>query len=287
MSQPISAAAEITPRGGLGGALGLGVIIPAADPLDPKGDWERTSYVLEGPACGGTGSQPIGSCAEQQDVFPGTAPWAYAPPSVPFDVYAGEGCSTFSSSLSIEDWHERVDRRIEMCQWSEVAYELWTGEQAQAAGAENRYLASTGSITLTNNGPVSPVEAFSAMEDALALCTCGAVHVIHVPVRLVAYLSDACLIHREGERLYTDAGSLVVADRGYTGSAPGNQAPPSGTLWIYGTSVLSARLGKIVHPQARLEDAIDHENNRIEVRATRRAAISWLCCHFAAHVGFC
>jgi len=289
MTQPITAAAEITPRGGLGGAVGLGVIIPPSDPLDPNGDWARTQFIAEGPACGGTDAAPVDTCDTPVDVPEGTTPWAYSPPSVPFEVRAAESCSTFHSELSIEAWHERVDRRMELCQWSEIAYELWTGSQAQASDppAQNRYLASTLGLNLTPDGAVGVVEAISRMEDGLSRCTCGAVHLIHVPLRLVAYLSDAGLVTREGDRLYTDAGSLVIADRGYPGTGPGNQAPDAGTLWIYGTSVLTARLAPIEHPQKDLREALDAATNHIAVRAVRRAAITWLCCHLGAHVTFC
>lgn len=294
MSKPITAARETTQRGGLAGAVGLGVIIPSSggDPLDPSGTgWMGPEgYRLEGLACGGVSRSGETACDDDPAPVPdGDGRYAWGPDSFPFTVTAAIGCSTFSGDTDLERWHEDTDRKLEMCQWGDIAEELWTGSVAQEKGWDNRFLADEHSVVVTPDGPVRAVEAFAALEDNLALCTCGGPHLIHVPYKWVAYLTNLSLVTRVGERLFTGNGSLVIADRGYPGSGPSapEEAPAAGTSWIYGTSVLSARLGPVEHPQTRIQETIDYKTNRQEVRSTRLAAISWLCCHFAAHVRFC
>lgn len=301
MSKPITAARETTQRGGLAGAVGLGVIIPApgADPLDPEGTgWMGPDgYKLEGPVCAGVTRSGERACDGDPAAVPdGDGRFMWGPDSFPFTITAALGCSTFSGDTDLERWHEDTDRKLEMCQWNDIAEELWTGEVARTEGWENRFLASTEAVTLTPDGPVNPVEAFATIEDNLATCTCGGPHLIHVPYKWVAYLMNLSLVTRVGDRLFTGNGSLVIADQGYPGTGPGaydlnpqtaDLIPPAGTSWIYGTSALSARLGPVDHPQTQIAQTIDYRTNRQEVRSTRLAAISWLCCHFAANVDFC
>lgn len=289
--KPITAARETAPRSGLAGAVGLGVIIPESDPLDAdgKGWMGPDGYKLEGPSCGATWRRGGTACApDAVDLPAGASRFAHGPDSFPFTVGASLHCSTFGVDHDLAGWHAETDRLLELCQWSEIAEELWTGQIAQEEGWENRRLASPDAELVTSaTTPVTFTEAIAALEDNLAVCTCGAVHVIHVPYRAVAYLSNLMLVSRVGDRLFTANGTLVVADRGYPGTGPDGSLPDPGTTWLYGTPVLTARLGPVDHPQTEIQQTIDYKTNNQQVRSTRLAAISWLCCHFAAFASVC
>lgn len=284
--QPITATREAAPRGGLAGAVGLGVALgPNPDPLDPGGDWQRDTYKLEGPAC--RASYVRGDeCGVVDLPEEGVSLLQSGPESHPFTVEAAVHCSTFGSMPpDPAEWQPVTDRLLEMCQWSEIGHELWTGAKARSKGWANRFLASVDAVVAVEG--VGWRDAISALEDRMSICTCGGVHVIHVPVAAVALMDSPGLLYREGDRLFTANGSLIVADAGYTGSGPGDVPATNESLWIYATPPLTARLAPIFHAQAETRSMVQFATNDIRYRSERRAAISWLCCHFAANVSTC
>lgn len=298
---PITAPREVAPRDGLGGAVGLGVQVAdqGADPLDPDGRW-RLGYQLWGPGCQAAVVATAGVCARVGLGGGGNfvAPrWSAGPPSAPFVLRSGVACSLGAlASEGIDAWRAEASRMLDLTQWSLVAHELWTGEQAYADGADNRRLASPEADVLGES--LGLVEAIARVEDALGTCT-GDVAVIHVPRRLVPYLAAAGLISSvtgQTARLFTHNGSLVVADRGYPGTGPRGQAASASATWIYGTPVLAARIDSTTtYPAAPGREATADvasavypaATNDAVVVAERLAAISWRCCHVAASVSYC
>lgn len=302
VANPITAAREVAPRGGLAGAVGLGVIVPdGGDPLDPDGRWPL-GYQLYGPSCGGSSVGSLGVCLPPEGYLGSRdlpsedqARWQGGPPSAPFRIRTGVRCLlTDLEGDGLADWQAEAARLLDLHAWPQIAHELWTGDQARRDGADNRYL-TDGQATELGTG-LDIVEAIARVEDALGVQTSGDTAVIHVPVRLVPYLAHAGLISSvtgQTARLFTHNGSLVVADRGYPGTGPGGELPTTTASWIYGTGVLSARVdGQATYPPVRREGdgtataAVPFSNDAI-VRAEKRAAISWLCGHVAAQVTYC
>lgn len=303
VANPITAAREVAPRDGLAGAVGLGVIVPDADPLDPDGRWPL-GYRLWGPSCGSVQIGSLGVCAlppgyigQPNPQYVDATRWQGGPASAPFRIWSGVTCtmSELSADGVLTAWQAEAERLLDLSAWAQIGHELWTGEQAQLDAADNRHLASLDSTVLGEG--LGIVEAIARIEDALGATVAGDVAVIHVPRRLVPYLAHAGLISSvtgQTARIFTHNGSLVVADRGYPGTGPGGQPPDSTGAWIYGTGVLSARVDArakfpAVGPEQGdgIASAAEVYTNDAIVRAEKRAAISWMCGHFAAHLTYC
>lgn len=283
--QPVPAPAQTPIIGGLATAIGLGLI--DFGPSDPQNRWQG-GYGLYGPSCRGTYvSDPCQHLGPNKLDFPG---WEQSVLGMPFIVGAGVACRQMITPSNIDEWHTKSDEMLNLCQWTEVAYELWTGEQAQASGWPNRYLASREATVLPAGppGPVNVVEGIALLEDNAGLCKCGGPRLIHVPRKMIPYLSNAVLIHQEGQRWFTAAGSLIVTDDGYTGTGPDGAEPTGTTAWIYGTGPISYALqGDIFHPEPAMDQgAFNYPDNSISVRSERLAAASWLCCHYAVNVNY-
>lgn len=292
MAQPITAAEEVRPRDGLAGAIGYGVFLPdaGADPLDPDGRWAGPGgFQIEGLGCGpSTYTAGADFCAAARTWGPGRAFLAHGSVQRPFVVGAAVECSTLGSpSDLLAQFQGRADRALEISQWPQIANELWTGQRSIAEGWTNRRLASPAATVLSED-PVPLVEAIAALEDAFGDCSAGDVQLIHVPRKLSAYLDHAGIISTTpgSGRLWTANNSLVIADRGYPGTAPNGGEPEGLVAWIYSTGPLTARLGNIVHPERDLADAVAYATNDVKVRAERLAAIDWLCCHLAIPVAY-
>lgn len=304
---PITAAQEVAPRDGLAGAVGLGVIVPPAgtDPLDPDSRWE-SGYQLWGPGCPpSTGTDSGDTCLPEptegnplpppypQPEGPETPPWTSGPLSTPFLLRAGVTCQLqqLGRPEALAEWQAEARRLLHIDRWGQIAYELWTGAQVSTEPtADNRWLAHPDATVLGDPAGVSVREAVSLLEDALGATVRGDVNLIHAPKKLVAYLAADGLISSvvgTTSRIFTHGGSLVVADRQYPGTGPEGEEPDGETTWIYGTGVLSARLGSVLNPQSTLETATFTPTNDAIVRAEQQAAISWLCGHFAVRVRYC
>ena len=147
MAKPITAARETTPRGGLAAALGLGVIVPDDDPLDPNNEWlGPLGYQLEGPACNPTWRAGATACGPDFEPPEGVRRLQVGPVSYPFVVGATVDCSTFSGDNDLGRYQEDARRALELCQWSEIANELWTGATALEHGWSNKRLASPDAV---------------------------------------------------------------------------------------------------------------------------------------------
>lgn len=182
-----------------------------------------------------------------------------------------------------------------------VATELWSGEQARGeideagtSGYEgNRWLTRSddpvSAITTLNGGdPTQPVGALGLIESYLACCSDIGRGVVHVPPALLAVFRNLGLLLEPTTptgRRYTPAGHTVVSDCGYDGTAPGTAAagptaPAAGTLWIYATGPIVARVSALT-PIGTNEDVaalLATTNDRVAV-ASGLAMVAWGCCH--------
>lgn len=305
----IPAAEERPPANGLAAARGLGLIEPAG--------WfiNRERYLLEGRSC-----RSIDLKSFRCD--PGEGPANNEVPTArrilasrtvfPVWLESTLGCSTFGARLDEASWKAEVSSDLDLCGWSYLARELWTGEKSTANNQPNRFLASTDAVDVVtglalndedfpvlldeDDEPIgldvtstSIVNAVGALEDALSKCTCGGVHLIHTSPRNIAVMSDHGLIDRLGGRIFTKRGTLVIDDNSYPGTGPeGAPAVTATTNYIYGTSVLTGRMGgpaETVYPTSgETSNWIDPTVNDIIYQGQRPGAISWLCCHFLARV---
>lgn len=176
------------------------------------------------------------------------------------------------------DLGERARRRLEFVTSKALAREFWLGEMAQAAPFElptsyewsnpspssglyeTPYLSMTAAATVTSG--LDPASAMAAVEEELGALVTGGPMYLHVPLSLITQLG--LILTRQGDALFTDAGSVVVTDRGYTGDGP-----TTGT-WIYGTGPVMTWVGDAVVYDDPSE-YVNVSNNVIEVWADRPA----------------
>lgn len=302
--QLITAPAAAEPVG-LAAAVGTALVLNGQDELGTPGDW-RKGYTLIGDVCGATSRyilnpMPCDDEGNQLVSVPDTDDfmgWEAGVPGHPFVVGAGVKCSTFSSSNDLADWKNRAQRRLEVCQWSDVADELWNGTTSKLDGLGNRYFKSPEAeiLTGTSGTPVAVgvVDAIATMDSGFASCGCGGPRVIHVPVFLLAHLKNKAVIERRGNQYFTPAGNQVVFDDGYDGTGPDTgtvespverAAPAENTAWIYGTTQIVAKLDDIRFPGGDdWANYAEYRTNDVVMRAERYAMASWLCCHLAVLV---
>lgn len=288
---PIEAPAVTEPQG-LATAVGSGVI----DTSSSDQNWTK-GYSLEGEVCGVHDLYILNPACEVDDV-PDTSiftGWQAAVPGGPVVIGAGVRCSSFSSPKDLGEWHAKADRRLEVCRWSELANELWTGAKAKLDGLPNRYLASFDADLIKTGTALSPINGIAEMDASFRTCSCGGQRVIHVPVYLIDWLSARSVIERRGMQWFTAAGSMVVSDDGYPGTGPdiaeyddenpGDElraAPGNGQAWIYGTQQIVVKWGDVMHPEPDWSSAMRYRDNYVEVRSEQFAMATWLCCHLAA-----
>lgn len=210
-------------------------------------------------------------------------------------VWAGDKCSTFGTRH--RDWEGLARRRLSATESFYIAQETWKGTIATAQAYNNRPLASPLSDTLTN-GPAAVVNALAALEQAVATSNHGSPGLIHCTVQVLTHLVSHYAVVKSGNLWITATGNVVVADAGYDGSGPDGQAA-SATQWMYGTSLMSVRLGipevgspisfttmreqGIVNVPGR--PYIDWNTNDEFVLAQRPVAVQWdHCTHVAVEV---
>lgn len=204
----------------------------------------------------------------------------------PFYVWAGDQCSTFGSLA--RDGSGRARRKLLACQSRLIESELWLGTQAQAATPDwpNRWLANDAFANTISTGPsLSPVDALACLEQGIADCACNGIGMIHATRALVTLWTSSWLVFREGNRLFTVLGTIIVPGGGYDGSGPSGQAAVDGSVWAYATSPVSVRLSPIEVLPRNAVEAVNRETNTISFRAERLASVTFdPCCHLAVEV---
>lgn len=252
----------------------------AAAPIVDDADMRWVAGVSFSPeACGSSGRDSIAFCG------PGSALEIPDAPGIvdadPFLVWAGDKCGM--RGYGSRDFAGRARRQLEATQSYQVANELWTGTVRTADSLVNRALVDSESDLLTAGAMPAPV-ALGMVEQALAVCGQGRRGMVHVTGQVLMELVGAQVVIRSGQVWTTPLGTIVVADAGYDGSAPGG-TPAGATQFMYGTSMLRVRLGPVEVIPSDLREAVDTATNTTRVYALRPALIEWdECCHVAAEV---
>lgn len=214
----------------------------------------------------------------------------------PILLYASDECSTFG--FEAHDFEGRARRALAATESYQLALELWEGAVNTADGLSNKVLAgpAAGSDTVTS-GAVDPVIALACVESGLASALYGGQGMIHMTPQMLTLMAADDAIMKQGNLWVTANGHIVVADAGYTGSGPVSVGPTTSSQWIYGTPVLSVRLGPVETIPGSLDEArnlaaaMDRTINDILVFAARLAGVVWPneCAHVAAEVnkGIC
>lgn len=206
----------------------------------------------------------------------------------PFLLWVAEKCSTKARA---RDWQGRARRALLAEQSFLIAREFWSGAATGLDG--NLHLAAYDSATVLTSGAVSATVALTLVDSALTRQLRNRRGMVHARPELVDIWTAARLLRIEGGVTLTPLGHIVVADAGYTGDGPrpaANQAPTAAdgsSQWVYGTDLISLRLGpaETLPASAGDADAIVRPTNDLIVWAQRPAAYQWdHTAHVAAEV---
>lgn len=228
----------------------------------------------------GTGSppEPPAKTANVEQGFRGAAP---------FTVYAEFECSP----IGLAEAESIASDALARVEQTQVEAAFWTGSAggqpvvfphlaADAEVVDGEVVLQTVASPVVTGADVA--HALGALEQELADCYAGQ-GLIHVPRSVLPTLAAWNLVRVDDDgRLVTQAGNLIVAGTGYTGSGPDGAAPADGTAWIYATGAAWAyRSDPYV---SRLRDSLDRTSNTIRMLAERTYLLGFECCLLAAHI---
>jgi hypothetical protein len=125
--------------------------------------------------------------------------------------------------------------------------------------------------------------ALGAVESALANCLRGVQGIIHISNDIASVLAEANLLVRDGPRLRTWNGNLVVVGNGYPRSGPDGSDPGLGYGWMFGTGPIFAYRSDI-HVLLENNSALNRTDNTVKAIAERTYLLGYDCCLVAALV---
>lgn len=145
--------------------------------------------------------------------------------------------------------------------------------------------------TIVVSGGYDIVEALGRLEKAISgvpvtgsPCYPAGQVVIHVPLRLASALAAQHLLERDGPRLRTPAGNLVVFGSGYNEAVgPAGTSTPTGFGWIYATGPIFGFRGEATEISA-LRYTLDRAENTAHPIIERTMLLGYDCCLAAALV---
>lgn len=214
--------------------------------------------------------------------------------ATPFTIYAEIDCSAPAFWDDKEAYVRAAFERVEQYQLERI---FWTGTVAGVANAALPHLASNTAIIesslgysttlqlaatqVTHVNP-SPAEAVGEVERTLADCLLGNAGVIHIPNEMASVMGSQGLLVRDGPRLRTYNGNLVVIGNGYPGTGPDGSAPATGHSWIYGTGPIFLYRSDITVLMEN-NSSLVRTNNTVKAIAERTYLLGYDCCLVAAY----
>lgn len=215
--------------------------------------------------------------------------------ATPFTIYAEVDCSAPAFWDDKEAYVRAAFDRVEQWQLERV---FWTGTVAGVANAMLPHLASTAAVIeqglgysttlqlaatqVTGVALAAPV-ALGMLEDSLANCLLGVQGVIHIPNDIAPVLAAEGLIVRDGPRLRTWNGNLVVIGNGYPRTGPDGSDPGVGYGWMFATGPIFAYRGD-VNVLMENNSSLSRTDNTVKAIAERTYLLGYDCCLLAALV---
>jgi hypothetical protein len=277
MAGVVQAPAEEAPQ------YGLIASAQAPPPGEDPATWAR-GFSWRPETCGGYSVISQCSTAEIDPPEPGPGLVEYTP----WAVIVQDACSTLSGRADVEG---KLRRAVLGRQSHAVARELWEGALTEADDLGNAYLTEADSSdrplnVLAGGTALKPAVAVGLLEEALGDCLHGSRGMIHTPLSVAEQFPG---LTQSGARWVTRAGNLMVADAGYSGTAPAEATPADedSTRWVIATGPVTVRL----HPEITVLPTDDSSggvrisDNRRLYRAERLVAATYdPCCRVAVHV---
>ena len=189
-----------------------------------------------------------------------------------FNVYGSYVCSPVGRTLS--EAQERATLHLLAREEAGVENALWTGALGNTPNLQ-------GATDLTAAGAVDVVNGIGQLEDFLAT-EYGSLGVIHMTRSGLITATAALAVVRDGQRMFTQAGTPVVAGAGYPGTSPAAVAPDAGETWMYVTPALFGYRSDVITSSNRDGDLLDRGTNDLHAVAERTYVLGWDDCGVAA-----
>lgn len=258
-------------------------VLPIADPDD--GRWIDEGFIFKPEQCASGATLPVGCFGNSAQMADFNQPANVSGSG--FLLYAQDKCSTFG--WQARDYEARARRQLEATKSFQFARELWTGAATGSPSAistpKNRQLAHASATTVTSAATEAHL-ALACVENAALECGMNRRVMIHMRPQVLNAVAQQGAVRREGALWLTPNDSIIVADAGYTGSAPGTPTTiPTTSQYIYATSYITVRLSPVDVAGGLNASGIVRTTNDVVAWAFQHAMYQWdHCCHFAAQV---
>lgn len=253
----------------------LYTLFGAAQGAEEVDDRWINGMLVRGYPCGPSHAyDPCGGSAGGVTLSPGSAPDASQ--LDPYVVWLDVQCRAGQGSVWA-DIQGQARVAFAAYEYAGLEREFWTG----AANPANRHLASATAAKPNGTTATSVRNAVGLLEQAIA--DSGARGFIHTTAAVASDLAQSGGASRDGGKLVTPLGTVVVPGYGYPGTGPDGSTPSAGQAWAYATGIVHARR----EPQPRVipdnpADSLDRITNLIDVRVERAYAAGWDGCLHAA-----
>lgn len=159
---------------------------------------------------------------------------------LPYVLYTGVRCSTFSRNI---DFYDRAQRKLLTGESTALEEILWTGFLGGVDVSTNPFLADAPqTITATAS---SPEESLAVLEQHMGEASANQ-GMIHLRPQVLGQLLDHKIIRREGNIYLSPMDNIVVPGRGYPGTGPAGELVGA-SEWMYGhPGIVQVRRGPVV-----------------------------------------
>lgn len=214
----------------------------------------------------------IGGCVNGTFAVKDIAEGAINPTFGAITTYLAFQC-TKRSFRSYDELKARLLQAFDASDSHSVASEFANG----IALPLNPYLGDPDLDIISPNGAgnaISAEDGLAFLEDAIGAT--GRQGIIHITPATLPALDTRVI--KEGGKLRTMNGTLVVSDGGYIGAVPADAADPSldtGESWMFATGPVQIRRSNPFIPQDQIEQALDRSDNTVVLYAERYYLVSW------------
>lgn len=158
--------------------------------------------------------------------------------------------------------------------------ELWSGTKAIAVSAPNNYLVKAPTLLNNLGSAFGFVDGLAQLEQGIAAASSWERGMIHCTPALATLWSGENLIHKEGNLLVTNLGTIIVPGRGYPGTGPGGNVNAKHFQWAFATGPITVRFGQVTFGGTDDDTmaGVNRTTNERKVRAYQFAAATWSGC---------
>lgn len=220
--------------------------------------WIGEGIYFYGFECGSPCIKAVDLCA-----LPDTSDWSNVPGRAtytshefkPFVLRWETQCTTAGIWANFDEFKKEGEVAFNSSVHKSLAAGIWEGPGN-----------ATGLVDVPVSGQLSNVGgiviAFGKLSQKLASVGAGSQGVFHMTTFAANLAASKNLLYRRGTELRTVVGDhLVIADGGYSGTAPGNVAPGVGYEWMYATGPMGYMLSPVDLYNRELKDMNRRSNN--------------------------